>query len=50
VKHYRDAEMTKRWLAARFLSLEKSFRTIRDVRELWMLKPALHRPLDARRI
>lgn len=50
VKNYRDAEMTKRWVAAGFLEAEKSFRKIQGVKDLWMLKAALHRPLDARRV
>jgi transposase-like protein len=50
VKRYRDAEMVKRWVAAGFLEAEKSFRKIQGVKDLWMLKAALHRPLDAKRI
>ena len=50
VKNYRDAEMIKRWVAAGFLEAEKSFRKIQGVKDLWMLKAALHRPLDARRV
>jgi putative transposase len=50
VKNYRDAEMIKRWVAAGFLEAEKSFRKIQGVKDLWMLKAALHRPLAARRV
>jgi transposase-like protein len=50
VKHYRDAEMIKRWVAAGFLEAEKSFRKIQGVKDLWTLKAALHRPLDTHRV
>jgi hypothetical protein len=50
VKNYRDAEMIKRWVAAGFLEAEKSFRKIQGIKDLWTLKAALHRPLDARRV
>lgn len=50
VKHYRDAEMVKRWVAAGFLEAEKSFRKIQGIRDLWMLKAALHRDLTVRHV
>lgn len=50
VKSYRDAAMTLRWVAAGFLEAEKSFRKIQGIKDLWTLKAALHRPLDARAV
>jgi len=50
VKNYRDAAMTLRWVAAGFLEAEKSFRKIQGIKDLWTLKAALHRPLDARAV
>jgi len=50
VKNYRDAAMTLRWVAAGFLEAEKSFRKIQGIKDLWTLKAALHRPLDARTV
>jgi transposase-like protein len=50
VKNYRDAAMIMRWVAAGFLEAEKSFRKIQGIKDLWMLKAALHRPLETRRV
>jgi hypothetical protein len=50
VKNYRDAAMTLRWVAAGFLEAEKSFRKIQGIKDLWTLKAALHRPIDARAV
>jgi hypothetical protein len=50
VKNYRDAAMILRWAAAGFLEAEKSFRKIQGIKDLWMLKAALHRSLETRRV
>jgi putative transposase len=46
VTRYRDADMALRWTAAGFLEAEKSFRKIQGVKELWILKAALKRPVE----
>ena len=50
VKNYRDAAMIMRWVAAGFLEAEKSFRKIQGIKDLWMLKAALHRRLETQRV
>ena len=44
VTRYRDADMALRWTAAGFLEAQKSFRKIQGIKDLWILKAALHRP------
>lgn len=44
VTRYRDANMALRWTAAGFLEAQKSFRKIQGIKDLWILKAALHRP------
>jgi putative transposase len=46
VTRYRDAHMALRWTAAGFLEAQKSFRKIQGIRDLWILKAALHRPVE----
>ena len=46
VTRYRDAEMALRWTAAGFLEAQKSFRKIQGIKDLWILKVALHRPVE----
>jgi putative transposase len=43
VTRYRDAAMALRWTAAGFLEAQKSFRKIQGIKDLWILKAALHR-------
>ena len=44
VTRYQDADMALRWTAAGFLEAQKSFRKIQGIKDLWILKAALHRP------
>ena len=46
VTRYRDADMALRWTAAGFLQAQKSFRKIQGIKDLWILKAALHRPAE----
>jgi transposase-like protein len=46
VTRYRDADMALRWTAAGFLEAQKSFRKIQGIKDLWILKAALHRPVE----
>jgi transposase-like protein len=50
VTRYRDADMALRWTAAGFLEAEKSFRKIQGVKDLWILKAALKRPVEQARV
>ena len=45
VTRYRDADMALRWTAAGFIEAQKSFRKIQGIRDLWILKAALKRPI-----
>ena len=46
VTRYQDADMALRWTAAGFLEAQKSFRKIQGMKDLWILKAALHRPVE----
>ena len=45
VTRYRDADMAPRWTATGLIEAQKSFRKIQGIRELWILKAALKRPV-----
>ena len=46
VTRYQDADMALRWTAAGFLEAQKSFRKIQGIKDLWILRAALHRPVE----
>lgn len=50
VTRHRDANMALRRTAAGFLEAEKSFRKIQGVKDLWILKTALRRPIQKARV
>lgn len=44
ITHYQGGAMAMRWCASALLAAERGFRTIKGVKDLWMLKAALDTP------
>ena len=49
VKHWRDGEMKKRWVAAGMLEAQRSFRRVRGYKQMPVLVAALRRRVGAPR-